>query len=206
MQDVDIRNIYSGNIEAVAQAIRQMDILAAESRFTQAVSATLHAAKQGLIFACGNGGSFSDADHTIGELVGWYADKTHTRPGVRALLLGGSPASLTAIANDTGYENIFARQLEPYGPFLQQHKIPGVLLAFTTSGNSPNILAAARVAKQYGISVVGFLGRTGGKMMDLKLVDHPLLVPSDITARIQEVHHALYHSLCAVVEQSLLEQ
>ena len=187
---VDIRTIYSP----------------LEEHFTMAANATIEAAREGLIFACGNGGSFSDADHTIGELVGWYADKTRQRPGIRAVLLGGSSASLTAIANDTSYEQIFARQLEPYGPFLQQVERPGVLLAFTTSGNSPNVLAAARVAQQHKINVVGFLGNYGGKMVQEGLVTYPLIVPTTTeTARIQEIHHMLYHALCDVVEQALQE-
>jgi D-sedoheptulose 7-phosphate isomerase len=166
------------------------------------------AVSDGLIFVCGNGGSWDDADHVASELIGWYKDKTRQRPALPVIPLPPSPGALTAIANDIGYEHVFSR---PLSGFIRPAKrlkdscdINSVLLAFSTSGKSPNVLQAAELAYKNGIQVVSFTGKTGGS---LKRYSHrTLCVPSRETDRIQEVHHALYHTLCEIVEQHVLER
>ena len=141
------------------------------------------------ILLCGNGGSASDALHIEGELVGRF--KTE-RKGLPAIALGTGIASLTAIANDYGYDDVYRRQVEAYG------KYGDVLLVFSTSGNSENIVAAVKEAKNNGMTVIGLLGKDGGILKTL--VDIPLIVPSDDTARVQECHIMIGHIICGLVE------
>lgn len=144
------------------------------------------------VLCCGNGGSASQADHAASELAGrYYLD----RRALPAISLVDNPANVTAVANDLGYENLFARQIEGLGA-------PGdVLLAFTTSGGSPNIILAVKKAKEMGITTVGF---TGGKGADFAaLCDLCVIVPSEDTPRIQEVHLAFAHNICALTEAAL---
>lgn len=146
-------------------------------------------AKGGKIMFCGNGGSAADAQHWAGELVSrFYYD----RPGLAALALTTDSSILTAIGNDYGYDYTFARQVEALG------KAGDVLVAISTSGNSPNILRAAEAARQQGIAVVGFTGQGGGKLD--AMATHCFRVPSNETPRIQEGHEFLGHMLCALIE------
>ena len=154
----------------------------------------------GLVVACGNGGSFADADHVVGELSGWYEHKQ--RRAVDAVLLGGSSATLTAIGNDVGYEEIFARELE--GRLQGLHDREAIVLAFSTSGNSPNVVKAIEVANQYNVPSIGFTGQDGGALKNK--VTYLLAVPSPQTPRVQEVHTVLYHTLCGVVDEALREE
>lgn len=141
-----------------------------------------------LLFA-GNGGSAADAQHWAGELVSrFYYD----RPGLAALALTTDSSILTAVGNDYGYDYVFARQVEALGQ-------PGdVLLAISTSGNSPNILRAADAARERGIRVIGFTGQGGGALA--ARCDTCFRVPSTETPRIQEGHEFLGHMVCALVE------
>lgn len=143
----------------------------------------------GKILFAGNGGSAADAQHWAGELVSrFYYD----RPGLAAVALTTDSSILTAIGNDYGYDYVFARQVEALGR-------PGdVLVAISTSGNSPNILRAAEVARAAGIQVVGFTGASGGKLADV--ADICFRMPSDETPRIQEGHEFIGHMLCALIE------
>jgi D-sedoheptulose 7-phosphate isomerase len=140
------------------------------------------------IFACGNGGSASDAQHLVAELVGRFRDN---RRALAALALTGDSATLTAVANDFGYEHVFDRQIEALAR-------PGdVLIAISTSGNSANIVAAAKAAQAKGCIVIGMTGPSGGALRPhCNIV---LQAPSSVTARIQELHglciHAIAHSL-----------
>jgi D-sedoheptulose 7-phosphate isomerase len=144
------------------------------------------------VLCCGNGGSASQADHAASELSGKYYLERRALP---AISLVDNPANVTAVANDLGYENLFARQIEGLGA-------PGdVLLAFTTSGGSPNIILAVKKAKEMGLTTVGF---TGGRGADFAaLCDHCAIVPSEDTPRIQEVHLAFAHNICALTEAAL---
>ena len=143
----------------------------------------------GKLLLCGNGGSASDALHFAGEIVGRFQRE---RPSWPAIALGAGLASLTALSNDYGYEDALAREATAYGR-------PGdVLTGISASGQSPNIIRAVMAAKSAGCYTVGLLGRDGGKIS--ALVDCPIVVPSDVTARIQESHIAIIHIMCELVE------
>jgi D-sedoheptulose 7-phosphate isomerase len=146
----------------------------------------------GALLACGNGGSAADAQHIVAELTGRFF---RDRKPLRALALHANTSSLTAIGNDYGYDEVFAREVAAHGR-------PGdVLLALSTSGNSRNILRAIETARDKGMSVVGLTGEQGGKMRDL--CDICLCVPSGSTPRIQECHILLGHAICELLERIL---
>jgi D-sedoheptulose 7-phosphate isomerase len=145
------------------------------------------------LLVCGNGGSAADAQHIAGEFVNQFLLKQ--RPALPALALTTDGGVLTCVANDTGFEKVFARQVEAFGAR------GDVLLLITTSGNSPNVLAAAEAARAKGMSVVGMLGRDGGRAR--ALCDLALVVESDDTQRIQETHNLIGHILCDLVERAL---
>lgn len=145
------------------------------------------------LLLCGNGGSASDAVHLAGELVGRY--RHPGRPALPAVVLGGDLASLTAWSNDVSYESAFARQVEAFG------REGDVLVVFSTSGRSPNLVRACEAARGAQIPVVAFLGRDGGAVAPL--ADACVVVRSHDTQRIQEVHGLLLHLLCDLVEEAL---
>ena len=146
----------------------------------------------GKILIAGNGGSAADAQHFAGELVSrFYFD----RPPLAAIALTTDSSILTAIGNDYGYEDVFARQVQALG------RSGDVFIAISTSGNSPNILKAIVAAKSIGLVVIGLTGRSGGKMK--ALCDICLCAPSDATPRIQECHLLIEHCLCACIEEQL---
>ena len=147
----------------------------------------------GKLIVFGNGGSASDAQHMVAELVGRYAVK---RQALAAIALTTNSSSLTAIANDFGFEEIFARQLEALA------KPQDVVLAISTSGNSPNILRALETAKILSLKKIGLTGNDGGKLRDF--VDISVIVPSTSTPRIQEAHTLIIHILCGIVENSFV--
>ena len=144
------------------------------------------------IIMCGNGGSASDALHFAGEVVGRFQRERAAWP---AVALNSDVATMTAISNDYGYDEIYNRQL-------QAHGVGGdVFVGISTSGNSPNIIKAVRTAKEKDIFTVGLLGKDGGELS--KLVDIPLVVPSLVTARIQECHIMIIHIICEIIEDKL---
>lgn len=143
----------------------------------------------GKLLICGNGGSAAEAMHLVGELAGRF--KGDRRP-LAALSLGTDPALTTCVANDYSYDEIFARQLRALG------RPEDVLVVFSTSGRSPNVIAALKVAGEMGIDSVAFLGRDGGSA--LPLATEALLVRHSDTARIQEGHQVLMHSLMELLE------
>lgn len=146
----------------------------------------------GTLFFAGNGGSAADAQHIATEYVVRYQT---TRPAMRAIALTTDTSLLTACANDMGFDEVFARQVEALAR-------PGdVLVLHSTSGESPNVIRAAQAARARGVGVVAFLGRTGGEVK--ALADVALVVPSEDTARIQELHLALEHLICEMVEDRL---
>ena len=159
----------------------------------QAASRVVHSLRAGgKLMVCGNGGSAADAQHWAGELVSRFH---YDRPGLPAIALTTDSAILAAIGNDYGYERLFARQVEALG------KAGDVLFAISTSGRSPNILAALKAARERQIVTVGFTGASGGAMREL--CDLCLRVPSDSTPRIQEGHEVLGHAICAMVEAAI---
>jgi D-sedoheptulose 7-phosphate isomerase len=148
----------------------------------------------GLLLVAGNGGSAADAQHIVAELTGRFLRE---RQPLRALALHGNTSALTAIGNDYGYERVFARELTA-------HARPGdVLLAISTSGNSPNILRAIEAARQCKVAVVGLTGESGGQMR--LACDLCVCVPSKSTARIQEMHITIGHAICELLEERLAE-
>ena len=136
----------------------------------------------GKLLTCGNGGSAADAMHLAEELVGRYHKDRRALP---AICLNADPTAITCICNDYGYEKVFSRGIEALG------KGGDVLVGFTTSGNSANVLAAFAAAKSMGITTVLLAGRDGGKARGS--CDHEIIVPSDSTSRIQEIHTLVLH-------------
>ncbi|GBL40065.1 MAG: SIS domain-containing protein [Nitrospiraceae bacterium] len=141
----------------------------------------------------GNGGSATDAAHLAAEFVGRYKRERAPLP---AIALATDIAAITCIANDYGYDELFARQIRAHG------QNGDVAIAISTSGNSPNVLKGVEAAKACGLITVGWTGGTGGKLAGL--VDHSFVVPSAVTARIQESHITLGHVLCELIEEQLL--
>lgn len=146
----------------------------------------------GKLLLFGNGGSAADAQHFAAELVGRYQ---HERPALPAIALTVDTSALTAIANDYGYDQVFARQVEALG------SKGDVAIAISTSGRSPSVIEAVRAAKAKQLTTVGLLGRDGGALKEL--VDIALVVEAQKTSRIQEVHILIAHVLCETIEREL---
>ncbi len=147
----------------------------------------------GKLLICGNGGSAADSQHLAAELVGRYQAE---RPGWAAVALTVDTSTLTAVANDYGFDRVFARQVEALGR-------PGdVLLVISTSGASANGVEAVTVARRLGLRSHGLLGKGGGPLWDL--VDSAFVVPCDDTPRIQEIHGLVIHALCEALEEARL--
>lgn len=150
----------------------------------------------GKILSCGNGGSAGDSQHFSSELLNRFEKE---RPGLAAMALTTDSSTLTSIANDYAYEEIFAKQVRALG------KSQDVLLGISTSGNSENVIRAIAAAHQRGMKVVALTGRDGGRMADLFLDDDvEIRVPANRTARIQEVHLLIIHCLCDLIDTTLL--
>jgi len=151
-------------------------------------------ANGGLLLIAGNGGSAADAQHIAAELTGRFFRE---RRAFRAIALHVNTSSLTAIGNDYGFEDVFARELSA-------HARPGdVFLAISTSGNSANILRAIEIARKIKVAVIGMTGASGGEMK--KACDLCLCVPTKSTPRIQEMHITIGHTICELVEERLAE-
>jgi D-sedoheptulose 7-phosphate isomerase len=163
------------------------------ARAVGAMSASLQAG--GKVLACGNGGSAADAQHFAAELVNRFERE---RPPLAAIALTTDTSNLTSIANDYGYEQVFEKQLRALG------RKGDVLLAISTSGNSPSVLAALRAARELGVRIVALTGRGGGKMgAALGADDVHVCVPHERTMRIQEVHLLALHCLCDGIDYQL---
>ncbi|HUT34790.1 MAG TPA: D-sedoheptulose 7-phosphate isomerase [Planctomycetota bacterium] len=160
------------------------------ARAVELVAACLRAGCKVLL--CGNGGSAADAQHIAGELVGRFKRE---RPAFAAVALTTDTSILTAIANDYGFDAVFARQVEGLG------REGDVLLAYSTSGNSPNVLRAIEAAKARGMKVVGFTGAGGGAIA--ALCDVCIRAPAEDTPTVQECHATAGHTICRFVEEML---
>ena len=179
--------------QIIADACRTLQgLLEQQAIFDKAADAVVDALKSGRkILSCGNGGSAADAMHLAEELIGRYRANRIPLPGIA---LNADPTAITCIANDFGYDEIFARQVEGLGG-------PGdILVSFTTSGNSTNVLRAIEVAGKLGVKTITFSGKTGGKAKGKS--DFEIIVPGNDTARIQEAHTLLMHALLERVEQA----
>ena len=173
-------------LAAQVSADQAEEIAAIADRYEMALRAG------GTLFFAGNGGSAADAQHLATEYVVRYQT---TRPAMRAVALTTDTSLLTACANDLGFDEVFARQVEALAE-------PGDLLVLhSTSGESPNVIRAAQAAKARGVTIVAFLGRGGGHLKEL--ADVSLVIPADDTARIQELHLAIEHVICDLVEERL---
>lgn len=186
-----IERHFAASLDAKRQTLDAMG-----ARVVQAAQLLADRLRQGAkILVCGNGGSAADAQHFAAELVNRFEIE---RPGLAAIALTTDSSALTSIANDYAFEQIFARQIRALGR-------PGdVLLAISTSGHSPNILAAMTAARQAGMTTVALTGRDGGAMAaQLTGDDLEIRVVATATARIQEVHILIIHCLCDLVDQQL---
>jgi len=147
------------------------------------------------VYWCGNGGSFTDAHHIVGELVGKYG---YDRPPLPAFVLGAGIASMTAIANDYGYEHVFSREAKACV------QAGDVVVGLTTSGNSKNVCDAMAAAQELGALTIGLAGEKKARIDEVS--DLVLHVPSTLTPRIQECHITVGHVICDVVEKHLFPQ
>lgn len=165
-------------------------------RIVEVASLILRAFREGhKVLLFGNGGSATDASHIAAEFVGRYCQDRAPLP---AIALATDMAALTCISNDYDYTEIFARQVNAHG------QKGDIAIAISTSGNSPNVLKGVEAARARGLITVAWTGRGGGKLAGL--VDYPFIVPSPVTARIQECHITLGHVLCELIEEGLLEK
>ena len=185
-----LQDYLETSIEGLA-ALRAHDLSGAIERAIDLIVAALGAGKPMLV--CGNGGSAADAQHIAGELVGRFLRE---RKAYNVIALGTDTSVVTAWSNDYSFETLFARQVEAHGCK------GAVLLAISTSGNSKNVLAAAEVARQQGMTVIALTGEGGGKLKPL--ADVLLDVPSRFTPVIQQGHLCLYHYLCGAIEERLV--
>lgn len=181
----------------IAETEHLMSSIAASSALLSSIAAAAEICiaalrADGKIMLVGNGGSAADAQHIAGELVSRFA---FDRPGLPAIALTTDTSILTAIGNDYGYTELFARQIQALGR-------PGdVLIAYSTSGQSPNILRALGAARDAGVKSIGLTGNRGGDMVDL--CDICIEVPAQYTPKIQEGHLAIGHILCGLIEEAI---
>jgi len=146
----------------------------------------------GKILLCGNGGSAADSQHLAAELTGRFI---HDRRPLAAIALSTDTSALTCIGNDYSFDEIFARQVAGLG------RAGDLLIGISTSGNSRNVIRAVEEAQKLGMQTIGLLGRDGGQLS--KLCAHSIVVPSQVTARIQEAHILIGHTLCGLIEQGM---
>ncbi len=187
-----IKEIINESIKVKQALLEDLELV---KRIEQTANAIIECYRRGgRVYFCGNGGSAADSQHLAAELSGrFYFD----RPALAAEALHVNTSYLTAVANDYGYERVFARAVEAFCTG------GDVLIGLSTSGNSANILRAFETAKSKGVTLVALTGRGGGKMADL--CDILLNVPSEDTPRIQESHIMIGHILCEIVETTLFE-
>ncbi len=184
-----IEMLFQASIETKQASLDKVkkDIAAAADKLVQVFQ------NQGKVLSCGNGGSAADAQHLSSELINRFERE---REGLAAIALTTDSSILTSIANDYAYENIFSRQVQALG------NENDVLVAITTSGNSANVLAAIEAAHEKNMDVIALSGNNGGKLSSaLNSSNIEIRVPSESTARIQEVHLLILHCLCDLVDQ-----
>jgi len=182
---------FRSSLAGLSKAVESADLHTTTHAIAKAIADALRAGNKLLLV--GNGGSAADAQHIAAEIVGRYKQE---RAGWAAIALTTDTSALTAIGNDYGFEQIFARQVEGLG------RRGDVLVALTTSGRSPNILEALGKARETGITTIGFTGQKGESLR--ASCDHLLVAPSDDTPVIQQVHMMALHAICDEVEQALI--
>jgi D-sedoheptulose 7-phosphate isomerase len=180
------------SLDVLARAAADAEFGAAMLAIAQAVEKSLRAG--GKVMLAGNGGSAADAQHIAGEFLSRLRFDRHPLP---ALALTTDSAVLTAIGNDYGYEQVFERQLRGLG------RKGDVFIAISTSGKSPNVLAALRAARETGVTTIGFTGTAPGAAAMRPLCDLVLAAPSDDTPLIQQIHMTAAHAICEIVERNM---
>jgi len=183
------------SLEVLERAAADGELAAAVLAIAQAVEKALRAG--GKLMLAGNGGSAADAQHIAGELLSRLRFDRHPLP---AIALTTDSSVLTAVGNDYGYDQVFERQLRGLG------RKGDVFIAISTSGKSPNVLAALRAARDIGITTVGFTGNAPGAAAMLPLCHHVLAAPSDDTPLIQQMHITAAHAICEIVERNLFKK
>ncbi|MDD5867415.1 MAG: D-sedoheptulose 7-phosphate isomerase [Lachnospiraceae bacterium] len=178
------------SIEVKNRIIESPELLSLINKLGEVVADTIKSGNK--LILCGNGGSASDALHFAGEIVGRFQKERSAWP---AIVLNADVATMTAIANDYSYDDVFARQAEGHV------KPDDLFIGISTSGNSENVYRAIEVAKGKGAKTAALVGKDGGKIA--KIVDYPIVVPSDVTARIQESHICIIHIVCEIAESEL---
>ena len=189
-------------IEAIAEARQNLNVLAdatlLHNEFEKMTEMLVHCYKNGGgLYVAGNGGSAADAQHFVAELV---VKLSKNRDPIKAVSLTVDTSIITAAGNDFSYDEIFSRQVEA----LMTSK--DVFMGITTSGNSPNILRCFEVCKKIGAKSILLSGKDGGKAASEKLADINIIAPGPNTARIQEVHEIIYHTLCLAIEKRLIAE
>jgi D-sedoheptulose 7-phosphate isomerase len=177
--------------ETAAASAAQLE--SAIERAHAMVQATVE--RRGTLLFCGNGGSAADAQHLATEYVVRFS---RPRSGYPAIALTTDTSALTAIGNDFGFDHIFSRQIEAVG------KSGDLLIVHSTSGNSPNLIAAVHAARAQSIATLGFLAKGGGALATL--VDHAVIVPTDRTDHAQEIHLCIEHAICDAIDARLSGQ
>lgn len=184
-------SIFVSNIKVLEALLVSLRSLEADIQHVGKLAA--HTLKSGgKIMFCGNGGSAADSQHLAAELTGRFIKD---RKPLAAIALSTDTSALTCIGNDYSFDEVFARQVTGLG-----RKVD-LLIGISTSGNSVNVIRAVEEAQKLGMTTVGLLGRDGGKLHGL--CHHNIVVPSEITARIQECHILIGHTLCGLIEQEL---
>lgn len=193
MENIDIIKQRISDSIAVKHSLLTNDVLLGNiSKLADAIVTCIH--NGGKLIICGNGGSASDALHFAGEIVGRFVKERKAWP---AVVLNADVATMTAIANDYGYEDVFARQAEG-------HVKPGdIFVGISTSGNSENVYRAQQKAKEIGALTACLVGKDGGKIG--READFQIIVPCNVTARVQECHINIIHILCELAEAKLAE-
>ncbi|MEA3023661.1 MAG: D-sedoheptulose 7-phosphate isomerase [Alphaproteobacteria bacterium] len=193
MSDHDIAAAhFRRSLDVLGHAAGDAEFGAAMLAIAQAVENSLRAG--GKVMLAGNGGSASDAQHIAGEFLSRLRFDRHPLP---AIALTTDSSVLTAIGNDYGYEQVFERQLRGLG------RKGDVFIAISTSGKSPNVLAALRAAREIGVATVGFTGTAPGAALMAPLCDLMLAAPSDDTPLIQQIHITAAHAICEIVERKM---
>ena len=188
----EIRNEIKESIETKNKVLNDPNIL---SIVKLIVEKSIESLKNGgKIIFCGNGGSFADSQHLAAEFI---SRLRFDRSPLASIALGTNNSNLSAIGNDYGYEQVFTREILALG------KKEDLFIPISTSGNSPNVIEAIKAAKSLGIQVFGLSGGNGGKMIDLC---DCLIVPSNKTEKIQEVHIMIGHIFCGLVEENLFKK
>ncbi len=182
-----IFNEFQSHLETIVKVIEHLQ----DDLETASVLVVDTLKNGGKIILCGNGGSAADAQHIAAEFTGRYKTERRGLPGIA---LTTDTSALTAIGNDYGYDRVFDRQLEAIG------NKGDLLIGISTSGNSKNIISALKLAQEMGCKTIGFTGRDGGSMNDV--CDINLIVPSDNTPRIQEMHILFGHTICQIVDDN----